>query len=285
MIVITLSKVPQSLRGDLTKWCQEVQTGVYIGNFNAKVRDLLWSRILKNIGSGEATLIYNTNNEIGYGFKTTRKDKKVVDYDGIPLIMSLNATPIVKHGFSNASKLHRAGIAKRKTIIKSNVGIVSIDIETTGLNPINDEIISIGAVKQVNNEKLEFYQLVKCSNKIPKKIIELTNITNEMLETKGASIRVALQEFRNFIGNYDLVGYNIAFDYSFLLSNFNKIQETMITNKTIDILSIVKKKNKFLDNYRLQTVLKEYDIINEQPHNALCDAKATLELINLLTKR
>lgn len=41
MIVITLSKVPMSLRGDLTKWCQEVQTGVYVGNFSARIRDLL----------------------------------------------------------------------------------------------------------------------------------------------------------------------------------------------------------------------------------------------------
>ena len=42
MIVITLSKTPASLRGDLTKWCQEIQTGVYVGSVNAKVRDLLW---------------------------------------------------------------------------------------------------------------------------------------------------------------------------------------------------------------------------------------------------
>ena len=41
MIVITLSKTPQSLRGDLTKWCQEVQTGVYVGNFSARIRDLI----------------------------------------------------------------------------------------------------------------------------------------------------------------------------------------------------------------------------------------------------
>ena len=41
MIVITLSKTPNSLRGDLTKWCQEIQTGVYVGNLNAKVRELL----------------------------------------------------------------------------------------------------------------------------------------------------------------------------------------------------------------------------------------------------
>ena len=40
MIVITLSKTPASLRGDLTKWCQEIQTGIYVGSVNAKVRDL-----------------------------------------------------------------------------------------------------------------------------------------------------------------------------------------------------------------------------------------------------
>lgn len=42
MIVVTLTKVPQSLRGDLTKWYQEVQTGVYVGNVSARIRDLLW---------------------------------------------------------------------------------------------------------------------------------------------------------------------------------------------------------------------------------------------------
>ena len=47
MIVITLSKVPVSLRGDLTKWCQKVQTGVYVGNFNSKIRNLLWDKIVK----------------------------------------------------------------------------------------------------------------------------------------------------------------------------------------------------------------------------------------------
>lgn len=49
MIVITLSKVPMSLRGDLTKWCQEVQTGVYVGNFSARIRDLLWERITSRL--------------------------------------------------------------------------------------------------------------------------------------------------------------------------------------------------------------------------------------------
>ncbi len=45
MTVVTLSKVPPSLRGDLTKWMQEIATGVYVGNFNTRVREQLWERI------------------------------------------------------------------------------------------------------------------------------------------------------------------------------------------------------------------------------------------------
>ena len=45
MTVITLKKVPASLRGDLTKWMQEIATGVYVGNFSTRVRQYLWERI------------------------------------------------------------------------------------------------------------------------------------------------------------------------------------------------------------------------------------------------
>ena len=42
--VITLKKVPDSLRGDLTRWMQEIATGVYVGSYNSKVREYLWKR-------------------------------------------------------------------------------------------------------------------------------------------------------------------------------------------------------------------------------------------------
>lgn len=42
LTIITISKVKNSLRGDLTKWMQEIDTGVYVGNFNSKVRENLW---------------------------------------------------------------------------------------------------------------------------------------------------------------------------------------------------------------------------------------------------
>ena len=68
--VITLKKVPNSLRGDLTRWMQEIATGVYVGNFNSRVREALWQRITDTVGEGEATMSFAFRNEIGYSFQT-----------------------------------------------------------------------------------------------------------------------------------------------------------------------------------------------------------------------
>ena len=95
--------MPLSLRGDLTRWCQEIQSGVYVGNVSGRIRERLWQRINENIGQGEATLVYNTNNELGYTFRTTRRDKEVIDADGIPLMRSLvQRSDERRHGFSDA---------------------------------------------------------------------------------------------------------------------------------------------------------------------------------------
>jgi CRISPR-associated protein Cas2 len=37
MIVLILTDCPPALRGDLTKWLQEVNTNVYVGRVNARV--------------------------------------------------------------------------------------------------------------------------------------------------------------------------------------------------------------------------------------------------------
>lgn len=285
MIVVTLTKVPNSLRGDLTKWYQEIQTGVYVGNVSARVRDALWDRIMENIGRGEATMVYNAQNELGYTFRTTRKDRQVVDFDGIPLMMQLKEAPeTIRHGFSNAAKFHRArvmqGRALKKRRVSSNqIEVVSLDLETTGLDSAKDEIISIGAVKfdQVH-QKARFYQLVQTKRSVSEKITALTGITNEMLANEGTDLVTALKKLQAFIGTMPVVGYNLAFDEHFLTSGFRKSGLDDLSVKMVDLMPVVKKTNKFLDNYRLETVLDEYGIENAEPHHSLSDAEATFEL-------
>lgn len=295
MIVVTLTKVPNSLRGDLTKWCQEIQTGVYVGNVTAKIRDKLWNRIMRDIGNGQATMAYNTNNELGYTFKTTRFDRTVVDYDGIPLMMHLVAADKpIKHGFSNAAKFHKAKLmakrtdskrAEKQSVESESQPFVSVDIETTGLDVSTDKIIAIGAVKSYGSNVENFYQLINTDQKIPTAVIKLTGLTSEKLTSKGVFLENALSEFQKFISDLPLVGYNVHFDEIFLTASFRKTRLASLVNNFYDLMPAVKNNNRFLDNYRLKTVLETYNIKNENFHNALADAQATCYLAEQLIKK
>jgi CRISPR-associated protein Cas2 len=64
----------------------EVKAGVFVGTFNARVRDKLWERITKE-WNVNAIMLYQTNNEQGYGIRSHGDpDKEVIDFDGIMLL-------------------------------------------------------------------------------------------------------------------------------------------------------------------------------------------------------
>ena len=69
MVVMTLERVPPSLKGELTRWLIEVQTGVYVGSVSATVRDLLWDKAVQHAQLGRCTQMYRTNTEQGFAIR------------------------------------------------------------------------------------------------------------------------------------------------------------------------------------------------------------------------
>lgn len=289
LTVITLKNSPPSLRGDLTKWMQEIAVGVYVGNFNSKVREELWKRVIDSVGIGEATISYAYRNEIGYNFETHNSNRTVIDYEGIPLVL----TPIVennkqdtdnqKHGFSTASKIRKSKkfSASNKTRAKNKEYVV-IDVETTGLDYQNDRIIELGAVKQT--DKLEEYTcLIKYNGQLSKTIINLTGLKAEELKN-GKDEKEAIEELLQFIGKSIIIGYNVDFDLKFINEALKRNNCSQLKNKSYDIMKFAKQEKLLLENYKLQTVLKEYGINEEVPHRALEDAKLSLKLLNKVNK-
>ena len=285
--VITLSKVPNSLRGDLSKWLQEVATGVYVGNLNTRVREKLWERVKDNLKDGEATISYYHRNEIGYNFETINGIREVIDSEGLPLVLvkkeEKEREKTLKEGFSKAAQfkkiknIEHSKLKKEAEKEKSKEYVV-VDIETDGLDINNNKIIEIGAVK-VGKNREEFQKLIKIQGKLPEEIVRLTTIDDEMLEREGVPIGEALKEFSEFIGEKNLVGYSVNFDIQFLNEALDRENLPKLKNKVYDIMQYVKKENLFLKNYKLKTVLNSYGIEEEVPHRALEDARLEEKLI------
>ncbi|MGI6212621.1 MAG: type I-E CRISPR-associated endoribonuclease Cas2e [Anaerovoracaceae bacterium] len=290
LTVITLKNVPPALRGDLTKWMQEIATGVYVGNFNARIREALWERVCKSAGTGEATMSYTARNEIGYQFQTSNTRRQNIDYDGIPLVMipgtSAEEESKLSNGFSNASKFKRARryAGRQKMEERDTNHFVALDIETTGLDETSDEIIEVGAVKFNNGELQYFQRFISCEREIPDKIVQLTGITTLMIRQQGLPLKNVLSKLMDFIGDDDIVGYNIGFDIRFLNSKLQQLSLPMIHNRSLDLLKTVKQEKMFQTNYKLQTTLKAYGIDEPVKHRALEDAILVYKLSQKVKK-
>lgn len=87
MIVLVLSGCPPSLRGDITRWLFEISTNVFVGRVTARVRDKLWDRVIRSCKDGQATLVYSTNNEQRFDYRTHNSKREVLDLDGIKVMM------------------------------------------------------------------------------------------------------------------------------------------------------------------------------------------------------
>lgn len=87
MTVIVIESAPDSLRGELTRWLLETKPGVFVGNTNKMVRELLWEKIANHPQKLNAIVIYSANNEQGFAMLMTGEPyRSVIDFDGIQLI-------------------------------------------------------------------------------------------------------------------------------------------------------------------------------------------------------
>ncbi len=87
MSVFLLERVPDSLRGELTRWLLEPKAGVFVGKVSGMVRDRLWERVCKGAKAGACVLIYASDTEQGYAIRTHgERTRELVDFEGLWLV-------------------------------------------------------------------------------------------------------------------------------------------------------------------------------------------------------
>ena len=164
---------------------------------------------------------------------------------------------------------------------------VVLDLEMTGLSAKNDQVIEIGAVKIKDNQVIATMEcLVNPKCKIPTRVVELTGITDEMVQ-QGMDKDDALAALLDFIDGQILVGQNIGFDYSFLkqwaVNKKRPLEAVACDTLKLARVLLPAEQPKKLEN------LCEYFGIERQREHSLLEGKDlyvyTLQLIQLLTAK
>lgn len=277
MVVITLEKCPSALRGDLTKWMQEISLGVYVGYVSARVRDKLWERVCEKAKNGRATMVYSARNEQHLDFKVHNTTWEPVDFDGLKLIMRPSAARTrrlskKRTGWSDVSQ--RAKRRKRSSgcYISEPSEYVVIDVETTGLNPRKDEIIELAALKVVNGREIaRFQQLVTIERRLQEEISSLTGLTNDILACEGRNLDEALDAFLSFVGTSLVIAHNAEFDCGFIQAACETCNFDDFDNESIDTLALAKKKIPSASSYGLEALACLLHLDNERFHRAQSD--------------
>lgn len=291
MIVITLTNCPLALRGDLTKWLQEISTGVYVGQVSARVRDQLWLRVTENAKSGQATMVFSANNEQRLDFRVHNTLWEPINFDGLKLMLRPSPSRI-KHleqkrsGYSNASKTRIAKQMvkqKRKGEDKYPLTFAVIDVETTGLSAKDHEIIEIGAIKVVDGKIADTFQsLVRMKGSIPEHIEALTGINDEMIREQGGNFKDIMQNFLTFVEDLPIIAHNGEFDYKFLRAACQQFELQPLSNKCIDTMQLSRHLIAEVKNYKLETLLNFFEIKTEGLHRSMQDCMSTYQLYKKL---
>jgi DNA polymerase-3 subunit epsilon/ATP-dependent DNA helicase DinG len=148
-----------------------------------------------------------------------------------------------------------------------NKTYVSLDLETTGLDPRNDEIIEIGAVKFRRGKVLEtFHALAKPIQPLPYRIQILTGITVQEVDS-APPLAVALSDLVSFLDDHPIVGQSVSFDLGFLTEN-----GVSLSNPTYDTFELATILLPAIPDYSLSAIAEQLGVLYSIKHRALPDA-------------
>ncbi|CAM4286633.1 3'-5' exonuclease [Vibrio agarivorans] len=168
---------------------------------------------------------------------------------------------------------------------------VSLDCETTSLDPHRAELVTIAATKIIDNRILTsqpFEVRLRAPQSLDEGSIKIHHIRHHDLQD-GLDEKQALTALLNFIGNRPIVGYHIRYDKTILDLACIKHLGFPLPNKVIEVSQIYHDKlerhlpNAYFD-LSLDAICRHLDIPLQNKHDALQDAIAAALVFVRLTK-
>lgn len=169
-----------------------------------------------------------------------------------------------------------------------DVTFIAFDTETTGLYPVANRLVEVGAVRfDIDGEEASvFEQLIDPGTEIPPEAQQVNHISDEMVQNMPR-VEEVLPAFLDFIGSVDtiLMAHNAPFDIGFIGVDLLRSGLALPGNLVLDTRRVAQALVPGLATYSLESLGRLLDVIDGQEHRALGDARLTKDVfLALLAK-
>ena len=162
------------------------------------------------------------------------------------------------------------------------------DVETTGMSPLHDRIVELGAVRIDPDGSMTTYSsLVNPEIPIPPRVVAVHGITNPMV-ADAPRFDIVAHEFSDFANGTKLVAHNARFDLAFLQESLHRCGRDVWNSGAYDSIALTRKAYPGLQSYSLSFLHKHFALgekFEGDAHRALYDAQITAELFFLVMRR
>ena len=164
--------------------------------------------------------------------------------------------------------------------------ILAVDFETTGLDPSQDQILSIGHIEIENNEIIlgsAYHKIIKTKGKLSENNVVIHQIMDDT-KSQGDTLETAVEDLLLALTGKVMLVHFANIERNFLNAACKKLYGIAPVFPIIDTLMLAKRR---LDRnpagygpseLRLFTLRERYMLPRYSEHNALSDALATAEL-------
>jgi DNA polymerase-3 subunit epsilon len=169
----------------------------------------------------------------------------------------------------------------------ADLPILSVDFETTGLNAVNDKLLSVGFV-DIQQQKIKlgscYHQIINTKDRLNPENVIIHQITDHQ-QAQGQPLRLVIEALLQALAGKVMLVHFSRIEKQFLKQACLELYGLAPTFPVIDTLVLAKRKLDQRDvaydpqELRLSSLRQKHGLPDHYAHNALNDAIATAELL------